>query len=92
MTRRRRTVRAGVVAAGSATILAWVLAACGSASVGQASSPVGQTSRDPEVDLIDAMTARESIAAHQGGLTVEDLFAESGGVDSFRAEVSTGKG
>jgi hypothetical protein len=33
------------------------------------------------------MSARESIAAHQGGLTVEDLFAESGGVVSFRAEV-----
>lgn len=88
MTGRWRTVRAGVVATGSAAILAWVLAACGSASVGQASSPVGQaSSRDPEVDLIDAMIARESIVARQGGLTVKDLFAESGGVDSFRAEV-----
>ena len=88
MTRRRRTVHAGVVVTGSAAILAWVLAACGSASVGQASSPDGQaSSRDPEVDLIDAMIARESVVARQGGLTVEDLFAKSGEVDSFRAEV-----
>jgi|RhiMethySRZTD1v2_1073278.scaffolds.fasta_scaffold09892_11 hypothetical protein len=84
MTRTRRTVRAGVVATGSAVILA----ACGSASVGQASPPAGQaSSRDPEADLIDAMIARESIAGRPGGLTVEDLFAKSGGVDSFRAEV-----
>jgi hypothetical protein len=88
MTRMRRTARAGVAATGSAVILAWVLAACGSASVGQASSPAGQaSSRDPEADLIDAMIARESIVSRGGGLTVDDLFSKSGGVDSFRAEV-----
>lgn len=88
MTRARRIACAGVVATGSAVVLAWVSAACGASSVGQASSSAGQaSSRDPEADLIDAMIARESIVGGSRGLTVEDLFAESGGVDSFRAEV-----
>jgi hypothetical protein len=80
MTRMQRTVRAGVVAAGSEVVLAWALSACGSSSAGPAT-------RDPQAELIDVMIARESIASRAGGLAVDDLFAKSGGVDSFRAEV-----
>lgn len=87
MTRMRRTVRAGVVATGSAVVLALALSACGSSSAGPASSPAGPASHDPEAELIDVMIARESIVNRGGSFTVEDLFAKSGGVDSFRAEV-----
>jgi hypothetical protein len=85
MTRMRRTVRAGVVATGSAVVLAWSVAACGSSSAESASSPAA--ARDPGAALIDVMIARESIVSRGNGLTVEDLFAKSAGVDSFRAEV-----
>jgi hypothetical protein len=87
MTRTRRTVRAGVAAMGSAAIVAWALSACGSSSAGPASSPAGPAARDPGAALIEAMIARESIADRAAGWTVQDLFAKSGGVDSFRAEV-----
>jgi hypothetical protein len=85
MTRMRRPVRAGV--AGFAVVLALALSACASSSVGQASSPDGPGSRDDQAALIEVMIARESIVSRAGGLTVDDLFATSGGVDSFRAEV-----
>jgi hypothetical protein len=76
-------VAAAMVAMGSV-----VLSACGSSSVGQSSPSVGEgTSLDPEADLVDAMIARESIVSRAGVLTIDDLFAKSGEVDSFRAEV-----
>jgi hypothetical protein len=76
------------VATVHAVFSTWALSGCDSSSEGQASSTTGQvTSLDPEADLIDAMIARESIANRAGDLTIEDLFAKAGGVDSFRAEV-----
>jgi hypothetical protein len=68
-------------------VVAWALSACGSSSIGQASSSAAPDSRDDQADLIEVMIARESIVSRAGGLTVDDLFATSGGVDSFRAEV-----